>query len=83
MSSMNSQIQRAINEAIISQVIPQVKSVVRDVQRNSQVRDNAPEEPERGPEDIIGPNCHSSNNDLLFSQNLQGDRQESHYNNGD
>ena len=79
MSSMNTQIQRAINEAIISQVIPQIKSVVRDVQRNSQVRDNAPEEPERGPEDIIDPNCHSSNNDLLFSQNLQGDRQESHY----
>ena len=49
MSSLNTQIQRAINEVIIGQVIPQIKSVVRDIQRESQNRENAPEEPEQVP----------------------------------
>ena len=69
---------RAVIEPIVGEVMQNIWSVMIDVQNLSHNKVTVHEESERVPEDITDPNCHSSNNDLLFSQNWQGDRQESH-----
>ena len=78
MFSVNSQIQRTINEAINSQILPQIQNSIRQVQgSNANNRDVHAERPEHRSGDVAEKQAHGPS--LFQKDTLQDNRGECHY----
>ena len=75
MDSVNTQVNRAVDEAISVQILPQIQNMIRELKESTQ-GPSQPEGPELRPEQPIPLNSVSSSKNDLFNKNIH---QDSHY----